>query len=659
MSAPANASANATLSGAREGRASWPRRLVARASARDLRAFVVPGPEVARAGGLDLEAAGLRIMDTPRHAGVLVLVGEPPAVLKRAAAVAYAQMPRPRAILGVGAGDVAPLPKPDASGGMGQEALEEAVAALRRSFADGAFSPEAPGFDADEIRTQTEYVCPMHPEVVSDEPGSCPKCGMDLVPREAAGGTDHDHVDHSGHDRADHGGMDHGQEEHGQAGQEHPGHEHAGHGITDHPGHGGQDDADREVMDHGGSGDHGGGGTAHEEPGAGYTDHGEEGSEGHELNGGAEHGGHGGHGGMDHGGHGGHDHMDHGDMGFMSMVEMTKDLPRGSDGLQMERVEAPFGPLFPGLPGGLSLKLELDGDTVAGAEAHGVRAGTLEYLAGPAGTFVGRLRGLDPLSPVAYRLLAVRAVEDAAGITADEETALARAGALERERAASHLNWLAVFAHLLGYAWLEGRAVRLHLALMRAADAGEAARLRGEVSKLARGVGRTPLLRRKLRGIGRLPAGTEALGPVARSRGMRTDARLGDEVYGRVLGFEPVVREGDDALSRLLARLEEAERSLELVGRAGSASLPDPDGPLDVLHRNGGPDGVGSATVETPRGAATLHVTLEGGEVTGFGLETPSARHLGLVEAVTEGQELADALVGVASLDLSPWGVDR
>lgn len=31
--------------------------------------------------------------------------------------------------------------------------------------------------------TRTEWVCPMHPEVVSDRPGSCPKCGMALEPR--------------------------------------------------------------------------------------------------------------------------------------------------------------------------------------------------------------------------------------------------------------------------------------------------------------------------------------------------------------------------------------------------------------------------------------------------------------------------------------------
>ena len=32
--------------------------------------------------------------------------------------------------------------------------------------------------------SNTQYTCPMHPEIVKDEPGSCPICGMDLVPME-------------------------------------------------------------------------------------------------------------------------------------------------------------------------------------------------------------------------------------------------------------------------------------------------------------------------------------------------------------------------------------------------------------------------------------------------------------------------------------------
>lgn len=31
---------------------------------------------------------------------------------------------------------------------------------------------------------QRVYTCPMHPDVRQTEPGTCPKCGMELEPRE-------------------------------------------------------------------------------------------------------------------------------------------------------------------------------------------------------------------------------------------------------------------------------------------------------------------------------------------------------------------------------------------------------------------------------------------------------------------------------------------
>jgi FtsP/CotA-like multicopper oxidase with cupredoxin domain len=70
------------------------------------------------------------------------------------------------------------------------------------------------------------YVCPMHPEVTSHEPGKCPECGMKLLPAAvvaSASGHGHDHGDHHheheqhehehehhdhGHDHADAGGIE-------------------------------------------------------------------------------------------------------------------------------------------------------------------------------------------------------------------------------------------------------------------------------------------------------------------------------------------------------------------------------------------------------------------------------------------------------------------
>jgi hypothetical protein len=35
-----------------------------------------------------------------------------------------------------------------------------------------------------EHEKKQKYTCPMHPEVITDHPGNCPKCGMTLVPKE-------------------------------------------------------------------------------------------------------------------------------------------------------------------------------------------------------------------------------------------------------------------------------------------------------------------------------------------------------------------------------------------------------------------------------------------------------------------------------------------
>lgn len=607
------------IAGARQGRLSGPRRLAAAAMARDLRALVVPGPEVAWMRGLDLRAAGLRLAATPRDADVLLLIGPLPPRLCQAAAVLYAQMVRPRAILALGADEIQPLPSADVSAALSRSGLQKGIARLRTALARGAFSPEVADFDAPVLHADVEYVCPMHPEVVQGEPGTCPKCGMQLVARDkhGEGGSDREPA-HAGHAEREHSGGGHEKKEHDDSAQEHAGHE-----AHD----------DRATEGHGAHGDSGSEDT-HK-----HNDHD---AQGHSDHGDHDHAGHGEHGGSDH---------DHDGMGFMSMVEVTRDLPRSRDGLAMDWLEVPFGPFFPGLPGGLQLNLTLDGDGVARGKAACLADRALPQAESrpPAAQFIAQLAAAARLAPVAYRLLACRAIEAAAGYVADNATARARLGALERERVASHLGWLALGGRQIGFDWLTRHASRLQLKALKA-DVEQLIALRPAIKAMGKRLAHTPLLKTRLAGIGRSNGEGTSRGPVARAAGRREDARLTEAGYGEP-GFEPVLGEDGDALSRWRVRLGEIGQSLDLIATLGAIALPAlPEG-LDDLT------GSGQAAVETPRGRAGLDLTLERGRIILAELDPPCRQHYALIPGLVEQQELGDALVAVGSLDLSPWEV--
>jgi FtsP/CotA-like multicopper oxidase with cupredoxin domain len=72
----------------------------------------------------------------------------------------------------------------------------------------------------------TTYTCPMHPEIVREEPGHCPHCHMALVPADIvadAGGHNHHHEGHEngqGHGHGDHGHAHDGHQDQAAAGIE-------------------------------------------------------------------------------------------------------------------------------------------------------------------------------------------------------------------------------------------------------------------------------------------------------------------------------------------------------------------------------------------------------------------------------------------------------
>jgi Heavy metal binding domain len=63
-----------------------------------------------------------------------------------------------------------------------------AVAILFSCMTAFAAHPAALASDTTKKTTpaKVQYTCPMHPDVLSDKPGKCPKCGMTLVKKEPA-----------------------------------------------------------------------------------------------------------------------------------------------------------------------------------------------------------------------------------------------------------------------------------------------------------------------------------------------------------------------------------------------------------------------------------------------------------------------------------------
>ncbi|MEC3974407.1 hypothetical protein [Amycolatopsis sp. H20-H5] len=207
----------------------------------------------------------------------------------------------------------------------------------------------------------------------------------------------------------------------------------------------------------------------------------------------AERGGHGGHladrGGHEHGGHGGEEHSGHlhsGEVAGLAMADRAADR----DGLKLDVLHVPLGPVLPGWPDGLVVDVVLQGDLVqevTAVDVSGVPAAGMPFWSAP--------------------WLAARA---------GERVSVAEA---ERRRAASHLDSLHRLLLVLG---AEGDSVQCAVLRDLLLTDAEIVDVTGRFLALSRRLRKSRTIRRMTDGLGPLSASA------ARRAGVGGPAQRGD-----------------------------------------------------------------------------------------------------------------------------------
>jgi FtsP/CotA-like multicopper oxidase with cupredoxin domain/YHS domain-containing protein len=123
----------------------------------------------------------------------------------------------PDRVYDLGAFSVQPGTPTDAARSFEDLRTDPELEAERRSLSDAlerrpdkvlAFVASMPLLYGEESAPASSYACPMHPEVTSDEPGTCPKCGMKLLPSSGAAPVERETSHHEDHDHAEGDGLE-------------------------------------------------------------------------------------------------------------------------------------------------------------------------------------------------------------------------------------------------------------------------------------------------------------------------------------------------------------------------------------------------------------------------------------------------------------------
>ena len=345
----------------------------------------------------------------------------------------------------------------------------------------------------------------------------------------------------------------------------------------------------------------------------------------------------------------------------------------------------PIGPYHPLQEEAEFFQLYVDGETVVDMDwrtsynhrgieklSEGLTFDQVPFL-------VARVCGICSAShPMAY----VNAVEELAGVQAPERAEYIRTIVCELERIHSHLLWVGLAGHFLGYNTVFMWAWKYREPILELCELATGSRQNYEYNKIG-GVRRDipnelkpkfhavmdecrektemllgavlddPVLHARLKGVGVLTK-EDAIrycvtGPTARGSGVPIDVRR-DDPYAAYdwIEWEVITQEEGDVFAKAAVRFLETLDSIKIIKQCVDQM---PDGPIDAEVKEIPPgDGVGHA--EAPRGETFHYVRSDGSNYpVRHKIRAPSYVNIPSYKASCIGETISDVSIILASVD--------
>ncbi|MBN3033176.1 MAG: nickel-dependent hydrogenase large subunit [Candidatus Saganbacteria bacterium] len=356
-------------------------------------------------------------------------------------------------------------------------------------------------------------------------------------------------------------------------------------------------------------------------------------------------------------------------------------VPRAKD-----EVRVPIGPQHPALKEPESFSVALRGERIMGVDVKiGYNHRGIEKACEQR-SYIQDLYLVERICGICSHTHATcfaQGVEELAGLAVPKRALYIRSLVGELERIHSHLLWLGVAGHEIGfdtllmYSWRDRELVMDALALLsgnrvnyginqiggvrRDVTKEQATEILKAVDKLEEqtkyyiqiAMEETTLIQR-LSGVGKLSHDDAvrlgAIGPTGRASGVDRDVRRDDPyaAYGE-LAFKVVTDGHNDVYGRTIVRLGELLESYALI-RQIIKNLPD--GPLAVRAPRKIPAGEALSRYEAPRGEDIHYIKSNGGEKPErVKVRAPTLANIQSVAKMLEDRYLADLPIVVAAID--------